>query len=72
MKITLELNIIENEKGEESRFINFWNAIDGNDVTGEVLYGGQTHKDMILVNKELLSLKQFINQVKKSFVQSHE
>lgn len=64
MKIRLELNIIDNEEGEESIFLNFWNHINGDDVTGEFRKGFERP---ILYKDSFISLDEFINQVKKSF-----
>lgn len=56
MKIKLELNLLEDGR----MFLNFWDAMHGNDVVSEIKDGN------LYVDGEMISLTEYINRIKES------
>lgn len=63
LKIELELNVV----GDGRIFLNYWNAINGDDVIAEVK-NGELYQEDNEGNKSIkISLQEFINNVKQKF-----
>ena len=70
MKIPIELNVVENEDGEETIFLNFWNSINGNDVNVEFIVESDPQLYDKYNNNEFMTLQEFIEKVKLSYLTS--
>ncbi len=70
MKIKIEYNL----PGDERKFLNFWNSINGDDVTVEIkndkLYLDQDDDNSDELPEKEITYKEYFELVEKSFVNS--
>lgn len=63
LKIDLELHVV----GDGRTFLNYWNAINGDDIIAEIKNGELYQEDEEGNKTVKVSLQEFINKVKQKF-----
>lgn len=62
LKIELELHVV----GDGRTFLNFWNWMNGEDVTAEII-DGKLHLNTDVYNSKFIELNEFIDMVTSKF-----